>query len=331
MKIVCFHLNQIGDFAFSLPALKSIRDSFPNDEIISVVRPGQREMMESTGFADKIVCRPMGMNLNKLKLAKHLASLKPDMAVVFSQSAECATLAYLSGAHERNGFVNTSLGSLLTKRIDFVHPPSTVNNLNLVEAIGGHITKRDYVGLLKPTASQIDRANKILLDNGIMPEDKVAALSPGTSGRRSIKMWTDEGFVAVGKHLVSKGLKVVVLGTESANAITKDCSGVIDLCGKTNLGEVVAILSRCRVLVAVDSGILHLCAATGTKVVGLYGPSNYKVTGPQGEGHAIITAGVQCSPCMQRKCSRGHGRICMLQIKPEDVVEAVDKILSVNN
>ena len=326
MRITCFHLNQIGDFAFSLPALKCIRDSFPGSVITSVVRPSQREMMESTGLADEIVCRSGGINLNKLRLAKHLASTKPDIAIVFSQSAECAALAFTSRAPVRAGFINTSLGMLLTRQIDFKHPPSTENNLHLVEAVGARITKSDYVGLLKPTAAQIDRANTILAGLGIKHDDQIVAFSPGTSGRRSVKEWTDEGYAAVGRHLVSRGLKVVVLGTEPSYNIVKDCGEIIDLCGKTNLGEVVAILARCRALVAVDSGILHLCAAVGTRVIGLYGPSNHKITGPQGEGHIILTSGADCSPCVRTQCS--FGRKCMLDINADEVIEAVERIIN---
>ena len=325
MRIACFHLNQIGDFAFSLPALKSIRDSFPDSVITSVVRPSQREMMESTGLVDEIVCRSGGINLDKLRLARYLASLKFDIAVVFSQSAECAVLSFLSRAPVRVGFINTSLGSLLTKQIDFKHPPSTQNNLHLVETIGGRITQRDYVNLLKPTVTQIDRASKILSDYGISQDDNIVTFSPGTSGRRSVKEWTDEGYAAVGRYLISRGLKVVILGTEPAHGIINGCGDIIDLSGKTNLGEAVAILDRSLTLVAVDSGVLHLCAATGTRVVGLYGPSNHNITGPQGAGHIVVTSGADCSPCVRTQCS--NGRKCMLDITADEVISAIDKVI----
>ncbi len=60
MKIVCFHLNQLGDLVFSLPALKSLRDSYPDANITSVVRPGLREVIESSGLVDNIILRPSG-------------------------------------------------------------------------------------------------------------------------------------------------------------------------------------------------------------------------------------------------------------------------------
>lgn len=325
MRILCFHLNQIGDLAFSLPALKCIRDSFPDSHITSVVRPGMKEILESTGLPDEVLARKSGVNLDKVRLARSLASGRPDLAIVFSQSAGSALLAYLSGALKRIGFINTSLGFLLTSRLEFNHPPSTINNLRLVEAIGGKITCRDYSGLLKVTSEQAERANRLLAIHGVSPDDAIAVLSPGTSGRRSVKEWTDEGFAAVGRYLSERGIKPIILGTTPACSIVKECGDILDMSGKTNLGEVVAILARSKLLVAVDSGVLHLGAAVGTHVVGLYGSSNPAITGPQGEGHIVLISGTDCSPCVRTECSLA--RKCMTDLKPKAVFSAVDTLL----
>lgn len=325
MKIVCFHLNQVGDLAFSLPALKSIRDSLPDAELHSVVRPGLAQILKATGIVDDVLCRKSGINLNKLRLIHHLARENYDMAMVFSQSAECAMLSYCSRARERIGFINTSLGRFLTKQVDFHHPPSIENNLRLVEAAGIRVTSRDYVGLLKPSPDMASQAVAILSDRGIGPKDRIVALAPGTSRRRSVKEWTDEGFSQVGRHLIAGGVRVVILGTVPATKIVQYCPEIIDLSGVTNLGQVVGVLDRCVALVSVDSGVLHLAAALGKPVVGLYGPSNHLITGPRGEGHVVITSGVDCSPCVRTTCERE--RECMTKIEPDAVISALDSIL----
>lgn len=325
MRIVCFHLNQVGDLTFSLPALRSIRDTFPDSSITSVVRPGAKEVLESTGLVDVVLCRPRGVDLSKIGLVRDLAEAKHDLAISFSQSCENAVLAYLSGAPKRIGFVNTTLGRLLTHRVDFARPPSTENNLRLISAVGCEVTKRDYVGLLRATPALLERADRLLAAHGIGLDEPIVAFSSATSARRRIKEWTDEGFVAVGRHLVKQGIRVVMLGTELVPRIIRECPEIVDLSGKTNLGEAVGVLSRCRTLVSVDSGILHLCAATGRKVVGIYGPSSPEVTGPQGEGHVILMSDMDCAPCMRHKCRRD--RECMVRLSAEEVIAAVDGIL----
>ena len=326
MRIVCFHLNQIGDLAFSLPALKCLRDGFPDATITSVARPGHAELLECTGLVDEVLPRPGGLSSAKIGLALALARKRSDVAVVFSQSAECTVLASLTRARRRIGFVNTTLHGLLTERSSFTHPPSTENNLRLIEALGIEVTTRDYVGLLRPSEGMIERADRILAANGVGPGEKIVALSPGTSGRRRLKEWTDSGFAVLARHLTSRGFRVVILGSVPAEGIAREFSGILDLSGRTNLGEAVAVLARSETLVAVDSGILHLAAALGKKVVGLYGPSDPVVTGPQGDGHAVLTSGAECSPCRQGECR--HNRKCMTDLSVDAVIAAVEGVLS---
>lgn len=328
MRIVCFHLNQIGDLAFSLPALKCLRDGISDAWIASVVRPGTVELMQATGLVDEVVARSSGLSVGKLGLARRLNLLQADAAIVFSQSAECALLAWVSRAPRRIGFVNTSLGGLLTQRLPFKHPPSTENNLRLIEALGVPVVTRDYVGLLKASDAMRERAERLLADRGIGPDDRLVAFSPGTSGRRRLKLWTDSGFTDVGRHLAGEGVRVVVLGTSPADEIVEDCGEIIDLSGQTDLGTAAGILARSETLVAVDSGILHLAAALGRPIVGLYGPSDPAITGPQGPGHAVLTSGAGCAPCNQGECK--FDRICMTNLDPGAVIEAVDRILSAN-
>jgi lipopolysaccharide heptosyltransferase II len=326
MKIVCFHLNQVGDLAFALPALKCIRDGFPGARVTSVARPSCCGLLMATGLVDDVLARGSGLDMKKLNLVEYIMAVRYDLAVVFSQSAECAALAYLSGAKKRIGFINTSLGSLLTQRVDFTHPPSTQNNLNLVTALGCQITSGSYSGLLKLTDDQCRTGNMVLAKYGVSADDRIVAIAPGTSGRRSVKEWTDEGYAQVGEYLAHKGYKVVILGTVPAIEITSRCRSIIDLSRKTSLGEAAAVLDRSKTLLAVDSGMLHLAAALGKRVVGLYGPSNWQVTGPQGEGHKLIISGEKCSPCMQTVCRLG--RKCMTNINVDRVIEAVESVLA---
>lgn len=327
MEILCLHLNQVGDLAFSLPALRCIRNSFPGARITSVIRPGLVELLQATDLVDEVLSRKSGINLHKLQLMRSLRARHFDTAVSFSQSATCAILARCSGAPKRIGFADTSLGFLLTSRVEFHHPPSTENNLRLVEAVGCSITCRSYSGMLRPTSVQTETADAILAEHGVTPGHPIAALAPGTSGRRSVKEWTDEGFAAVGCHLAGRSIRPVILGTQPVDNVVEKCPEILDLSGKTNLGEALAVLARSRLVVAVDSGMLHLAAAAQTPVIGLYGSSNPAVTGPQGDGHVVITSGADCSPCVRTECSLG--RKCMLEITAGQVIAAVDAALDV--
>lgn len=325
MNIVCFHLNQLGDLMFSLPALQSLRDSLPDAHITSVVRPELKELLEWSRLTDRILTRNGKKGLHPLRLALVLRKSKYDLAILFSQSAGCAWLAYATGAPRRIGFVNTSLGWLLTEHVPFVHPPSTSNNLRLIEALGITPTRTDYSGMLSVPQEARDSASRLLASYGISDFNRLVALAPETSKRRRLKEWTDEGFAEVARHLIKNRFEVVVLGAIPSPGITQLCEEVIDTGGKTSIADVAGILAHCKLLIGVDSGIIHLCAAIGKPVVGLYGPTDPRVTGPQGEGHVVISLGLECSPCKLSRCN--YNRKCMTQIDPDRVIAAAEKLL----
>ncbi len=329
MKIVCLHLNQVGDLVFSLPAIKNLRDGFPQAQITSVVRPGLDQLLNCSGLVDDVVVRRRGLGTHKLALIRLLRSRGFDLAVVFSQSAGSVLLAYLSGAGDRVGFCGSSLPWLLTKRVAFQHPPSTSNNLRLVESIGCRATAVSYAGLLRPTAEADERAAQLLERCGIKAEDGIAGLVSGTSQRREIKKWTDAGFEAVGNHLASLGMRVVILGAKRGTSALEDNPGFENLCGLTDLAQALAIVARCRVVVGVDSGLLHLAAAAGTRVVGIYGPTDPRISGPQGGGHLVVQSRAACSPCKKVRCSLNG--MCMAGVDAGEVIEAVDKVLACSN
>ena len=93
----------------------------------------------------------------------------------------------------------------------------------------------------------------------------------------------------------------------------------MDLSGRTGLKELAALLSLAQAVVCTDTGVMHLAAAMGAKVVALFGPTAPWRTGPFGQGHVILRAGLDCSPCFERFCGELK---CMEQISPAQAAEA---------
>lgn len=92
----------------------------------------------------------------------------------------------------------------------------------------------------------------------------------------------------------------------------------VDLTGRTGLRELAYLCTRSRLMIATDTGTMHLAAAMGLPVVALFGPTSPSRTGPYGEGHTVIRGETGCSPCFKRQCET---RACMRSIKVEDVLE----------
>jgi len=322
LRIACFHLNQLGDLVFSLPALLALGRGFPKAQIISVARPPHRELLLLSGLVHNVVERPRGQLISKLKMVSALRSMKLDLAVLFSTSLGTAILAWMAHPREKAGFGKRGLAY----RAEKIGPPSVANNLRLVEALGCRVEKRDYVGLVKLDESVRCRVRDLLMHAGIGESTPYAVISPAASGRRAIKEWTSEGFAAVAERLADDlDLVPVLVGTEADEVVAGLSEKIVDLRGKTSIIELAALLEGAHVFVGIDSGVMHLAAAVGTPVVALFGPTDPAITGPMGEGHKIVQSDVPCLACMKTSCREP---LCMQRITPDAVIESVAMCVS---
>ena len=101
---------------------------------------------------------------------------------------------------------------------------------------------------------------------------------------------------------------------------------LIDFCGKSDLATLAGILGEAHVVVSNDSGAMHLAAAVGTKVIGIFGPTRDRQTSPLASGGdapqpVVITHDVFCRPCMLRECPIDHR--CMRRISARQVFDAI--------
>lgn len=325
MNVLSIHLNQIGDLLFSLPALRCMRDSSPSVRITAVVRDYCVPLVQMTELVDDVIVRSRGQGSEKLRLRRELRHRGFDLAVTFSRSLDCMLLARSTHAPVRAGFYRLGAQLALNKTVPMQVPPSTSNNLRLIEHLGFNITAADYVGLVKPPETVLQSAEELLQKEGVSKSERLVVISPVGSAKRSIKNWTDEGFAEVAITAADKWkMRAVVVGKERPDSLLARAEGrIVDLTKKTNLQELASVLKRADVVVGVDSGVIHLAAAVGTRVVGLYGPSDPSITGPQGVGHVALTVGAECSPCFRTVCRLGCK--CMTEIKPADVISAIEE------
>jgi 3-deoxy-D-manno-octulosonic-acid transferase/heptosyltransferase-1 len=113
----------------------------------------------------------------------------------------------------------------------------------------------------------------------------------------------------------------MILSTMKTNAL--------NLAGKTTLKQLSYLYERCSVVISTDTGPMHIAASVNSPVVvALFGPTSPLRTGPYGDKHRIIRAGVACSPCFKKKC---NDKSCMKKITVDQVFETVMRVLSTQN
>jgi lipopolysaccharide heptosyltransferase II len=334
-RIMVFHLNQIGDLMFTLPALKVLREAYPAAHITSVLRPHLAGLVERTGFVDEILHRPSAPFGAAVGMGLKLREGKPDMAVAFSQSATMALAARLSGAPHRVGYVDSDLARLLTHRIQVRGIPCPEKVMRLVRGLGLEPDKTDYVGLVKLSEEDYETGERLLEEAGLSGEGPLIALAPGESNERPYKSWTTEGFIEVASELSRAGARLVVVGAENDRALGDEITSPVgpgqaaNLAGRTTPSQLAVVLARCELLIGIDSGPMHVAAAMGRPVVALFGPTDPWKTGPLGEGHEVIFHRQACwGPCIHPITPSCTDRACMMAITPEEVLAAARRVLA---
>ncbi|MDF2439299.1 MAG: heptosyltransferase [Abditibacteriota bacterium] len=328
-RIVTFHLNGLGDLLFTLPALSALRESFPGARITSVVRPALAPLLQDSPFVDDILLRPKGGLSSQAALMAKLHGTHFDLAMAFSQSRNTTLLVWSTGAAVRAGFHGAKMEALLTHRVPKEGPPRIETHLELVRAVGCATHHLDYNGLLHIGVEATSRAQELLDDAGIIGPFLIAACA--ASDKRGIKEWPAQHWVSALKVLSARW-PVVLVGTEPTHEVTSQLNGnVWDFGGRTDLPSLAALCGKSALFCGIDSGVLHLAAAMQTPVVGIYGPSDWRLTGPRGVSHRVVRHPVECSPCMLAKCKwEGEDeRKCLTRLHPNQLVTAIHELLGV--
>jgi heptosyltransferase-2 len=155
-----------------------------------------------------------------------------------------------------------------------------------------------------------------------------AALMPGAEFGPA-KRWPSASYAGLARALIARGLSVVLFGSANDAPVTGEIAalapGVLDLAGQTALTDVIDLVAAARVAVSNDSGLMHVAAAVGTPVVGIYGSTSPDNTPPLAERRELVWLGLGCSPCHARECPLGHLN-CLNLLDVGRVVSAVERL-----
>ncbi len=273
-----------------------------------------------------------------------------DAAVLCPPSLRAGLAAALAGIPVRVGFTTDGRGLLLNPGLSRGPRGDRHYSLEMLE-LGAALLARLRIpapslpeGRLPPP-SLPGCAGLPAATVGQGPLSPLWAVAPGTTYGEA-KTWPLERMTEfveiVGAEL---GARVVLLGDartagfvgemrrESQLTWTDDPSAtaqVVDLTGRTDLGQVVQVLKTATAFVGNDSGLMHLAGALGLPSVGIFGSSNPAWTHPLGERTAaVVAAGYPCRPCYRKTCNQP--RFCLEDVAARTVVESVQALLAADS
>jgi ADP-heptose:LPS heptosyltransferase len=172
------------------------------------------------------------------------------------------------------------------------------------------------------TAADAAEARAPRADAGL--EAPYALVHPGATSPS--RLWPVERFAAVADGLAARGLRVALTGVARERELTRAVraamrAGAADLCGATGLGAFAALVRDAALVVAADTGTIHLAAAVGAPGVAVF-LSGDPVRWAHGGPHRIARAQVECNPCPHLRCPIDHR--CATRLQPAQVLAAVD-------
>ncbi|MBI4497214.1 MAG: glycosyltransferase family 9 protein [Chloroflexi bacterium] len=341
-RILVVALIPIGDTLFATPVLRALRQGFPQAHITAVTSTSNRDILEGNPDLDALLAQPTRQYFD-LALVRDLwrglrevgfdlgISLNPFLTPVFRLLTRTARWLALPlppwwwlVSHRRGPWGATH---------------AVTHYLRTLEPLG--LTADDPTPRVYPSPEERRWARAVFAHRGVRETDFVLAVHPGGEGWRGRKRWTPEGFARVAQELARRYRGVVLLvGGRAERDLTEDIAARLDcprlnLAGETSLRQTAALLERATLFVGNDSSPLHLAAAVGTPVVGIYGPSNPEQFAPRSPRAAMVRSGRPCAPCFHFVGTQAvwdrpwrFTAPCMAEITPERVIMAAVALLS---
>jgi heptosyltransferase II len=332
--------NWVGDAVMSLPALRAIRERWPEAEIAVLARPWVAELYRHQECADRLLVYDHrgkhGGFWGRERLARELREQRFDAAVLLQNAFEAAWLVWRAHIPERIGYARDRRRWLLTRALAVpargeVPPHQCYYYLELLRRAGwiDRLPSVDAITLRVPEEAGREAERK-LVAAGARPGAMRIALAPGAA-YGSAKCWLPERYAALADGLIAAAdVDVILFGAPSERDMAERIARAmqrraVNLAGATSIGELPALLRACRLFVGNDSGAMHVAGAVGIPVVGIFGPTDPEATRPATPQFTLIREPVSCSPCLLRHCPIDHR--CMTRISVEHVFEVARALL----
>ncbi|MFA4924407.1 MAG: glycosyltransferase family 9 protein [Ignavibacteriaceae bacterium] len=331
-KILCIKLRGIGDVILSTVVFDNLLKEFPNAKIDYLTEPPGKAALEKLSFLNDIILYKKNETFAGLKTIAKVYFNKYDLVLDFYSNPRTAMITFLSRAKYRAGFPYRGR----TYAYNLFGPAER----DKFHAAQLHIEYLKSIGIKAESSNlhfgldeqDISFANNFFKTN-FDEKDFVVVLSP--SGGWGSKKCDASKFAEIADAVSEKyHAKFLILwGPEDyddAIAIQNIMSSISLLAPKTTIREGAALMQAAKLVIANDSGPMHISTAIGTPTLSLHGPTNPNLQGPFGDKHASIRLEeLDCIGCNLLKCPRHHE--CFLDLPVLKVLEKIDLLLLKNN
>ena len=325
-KILVMKFSSLGDIILAIPALKAIKDAYPKSSLTLLTLKKYAGLFYDCPYVDKVV--GVDDEYKKIRqlmsLAGHLIGESFDYIVDLQNNRASHLLAFFSFPRRSFGY-DRKLGFLLAARAGI--PKNAVSPLdsqnNILQLMGLTMKEKKLIFW--------DRKYSLSRFPEIKEKDRLIGINISASPKWSSKNWPLSHIRKLIEFLSRDypAYKVVLLGDRSAaNSAEKLESCLKDsgfnLCGRTTLNDLAAVLQRCSLFITQDTAPLHLAQALNIDTIALFGPTDPERHSVAGPHLHVLCKRLDCSFCYKPSCESGQ---CMKKITPQEVFSLVKKIL----
>jgi lipopolysaccharide heptosyltransferase II len=320
MKILFITLSNIGDCILTLPVLDFLRQKYPHALITCLVSLRSREIFINNPAVTKVVIFDKHAKLvDKIKLFFALSQGNFDIVVDLRNSFFGAFLP----ARKSSLF----FGPL--RRI-----PVTIKHMKEKHLFWANLfdyskRNKEYQSL-NIASKDLDYIRSILSGKNFTQSAKLIVIAPGSRSR--LKCWDKENFSQLCNQLVKEGNQIVLVGDALdlpiCNYLQQAANlKILNLCAKTNLSQLAALLKEAQLLITNDSAVMHLASYLNVPVVAIFGPTDEKKYGPWSQNSVAVKKDIFCRPCEKAQCRFGS-LACLTAIKPAEVLSQVESMFA---
>ncbi|MEZ8693994.1 lipopolysaccharide heptosyltransferase II [Vibrio splendidus] len=343
MKILIIGPSWVGDMVMSQSLYTTLKQQYP-DAIIDVIAPNWcKPILDRMPEINQAIDMPIGHGefnfLGRRALGKTLRATQYDQAFICPNSAKSALIPWFANIPKRTGWKGEMRFGLLNdlrpnkksfqymveRYVALAHPKESMLDSS---SLGG-LENLPRPALTIDKKEQLETARKfnLALDGGII------GLCPGAEFGPA-KKWPEAHYAEVATAMSKVNKQVWLFGSqkdlETCNSIKNLVpeglrQNIHVLAGQTSLIEAVDLLGACQTVVANDSGLMHVAAAVGCKVVAVYGSTSPKYTPPLAKKVEIVHTDIACRPCFKRECQFNHLK-CLSELSPAQVLSSIQRL-----
>lgn len=348
-SILAVRLDSMGDVLMTTPALRALRESAPGRRITLLTSPAGAGIAELVPVVDDVIVYeapwlkatpPGAMPATDLAMVEDLRRRRFDAAVIFTVYSQnplpSAFLCHLAGIPLRLAHCRENPYQLLTDRVPEVEPEQSVRHevrrqLDLVAAVGATTSCERLALEVPPDAA--DRVDALLADLGLRGRDAGgrpwALVHAGASAPS--RRYPPELLAEAARGLVRElDCAVVLTGSRDEVPLVDEVRSAMgvpsaSLAGRLSLAQLAAVIQAAPLLVAGNTGPVHVAAALGTPVVDIYALTNPQHT-PWAVPSRVLYHDVPCRDCYSSVCPMVH-HDCLRLVDPASVVAAAGELL----